>query len=63
MRRRKCGMRKIFNADSVLGAVAFLAMISVPAACEGGMYMTAAALTAVFAVCAFLAVRELGIKK
>ena len=56
-------MRRVFNAGNVLSVAAFLAMIAVPAACEAGMYITAAALTAVFAVCAHLAVRELGIKK
>lgn len=55
-------MRKVFNAGNVFGTVAFLAMISVPAACEGGRYMTATALTAIFAVCIFLAVKEIGIK-
>lgn len=55
-------MHRVFNAGNVLGTAAFLAIIAVPAACEGEMYITAAALTAVFAVCGHMAARELGRK-
>lgn len=51
------------SASNILGGVAFLAMVAVPAACEGGMYMTAAALTAAMAACTYLSIREDGKKR
>lgn len=55
-------MHKILNSANVLGTVSFFALIAVPAACEAEIYMTAAALMAVFTVCARLAIRELGLR-
>ena len=54
---------RIFNAGNVLGAIAFLAMIAIPGAMEGGMYITAIALTAVFGAGAYLSIRESGKKR
>lgn len=51
---------KIFNASNVLGVIAIAAMIAALAACEGDMYITAAVLLAVFARCAYLAMKEDG---
>lgn len=51
---------RIFNLSNILGAAAFLAMIAVPGAVEGGMYITAVVLVVVFAVCAHLSIREDG---
>lgn len=56
-------MRKVLNASNVLGAIAFLAMIAVTGAVEGGMYMTAIALTAIFGICTYLSIREDGKKR
>lgn len=55
-------MRKGLNASNVLGAIAFLAMIAATGAVEGGMYMTAMALTAIFGICAHLSIKEDGKK-
>jgi len=51
------------NLSSVLGTVSFLSMLAVPGAAEGGNYILALVLTAVFAGCAHLAVREDGSRK
>ncbi len=53
-------LHRIFNASNVLGTLSFLAMIAIPGAVEGGNYILALMLIAVFAVCAHLAVREDG---
>lgn len=49
---------KIINASNVFGAIAFLAMLAVPGAVEGGMYITAAVLIAILVVCAYLSIKE-----
>lgn len=59
---------KIFNASSMLGATAFLAMLAAPgtweAAIEGkGPYIVPVLLTAGFAACAYLSIREGGRKR
>ncbi len=54
---------RIFNASNVFGAIAFLAMLAAPGAVEGGMYITAAALTAAFGACAHLSIKEDGKKR
>ena len=54
---------RIFNASKVFGAIAFLAMLAAPGAVEGGMYITAAALTAAFGACAHLSIKEDGKKR
>ena len=51
---------KIFNASNVLGAISFMAMIAVPGAVEGEMYIAAIVLLAVFAGCAYLSMKEDG---
>lgn len=52
--------RKIFNTSNILGAVAIAAMIAAIVAVENEMYITAAVLLAVFAGCAYLAMKEDG---
>ena len=49
---------KIINASNVFGAIAFLAMLAVPGAVGGGMYITAAVLIAILVVCAHLSIKE-----
>ena len=56
-------IHRILNASSILGAIAFLAMITAIAACEGGMYITSIVLVAVFAGCAHLSMKEDGKRK
>lgn len=51
---------KIFNASNIFGATAFFALIAATGAVEGEMYITALALLAVFAGCAYLSIRENG---
>ncbi len=51
---------KIFNASNILGAIAFMAMMFVPAAYEGEMYITAVVLLATFAGCSYLSMKEDG---
>lgn len=48
---------RVFNASNVFGTIAFLAMIAAPGAVEGGMYITAAVLVVLFAVCAYISIR------
>lgn len=48
------------NTSSLFGAVSFLSMLAAPAAVEGGAYITALALVAVMAMCAFLSMKEDG---
>ncbi|WP_276950620.1 hypothetical protein [Acetatifactor muris] len=54
---------KIFNASNFYGAIAFLSMLAAPAAVEGEMYITAAALVVILAGCAHLSIREGGKRK
>lgn len=56
-------MHRIFNASDVFGTVAFLAMIAAPGAVEGGSYILALLLIAVFVGCAHLSIREEGKKR
>lgn len=51
---------KIFNASNVLDTISFFAMIAVPGAVESGMYITAVMLVVIFAVCAYMSIREEG---
>lgn len=51
---------RIFNASNVLGTISFFAMIGATGAVESGMYITAVALVVIFAVCAYLSIREEG---
>ncbi len=51
---------KILNASNILGAIAFLAMIAIPAAAEGEMYITAAVLMVIMVVCAHWSMKEDG---
>jgi len=51
---------RIFCLGNLYGAVAFLCMLLIPAAVEGGMLCTAVSLIIVFAVMGFLAMRENG---
>lgn len=51
---------KIFNASNILGAIAFMALLAIPGAVEGEMYMTAIALAAACGTCAYLSIREDG---
>ena len=51
------------NLSSILGTVAFLAVLSAPGAIEGEMYVTALALVVVFGVCASLSGKEDGKRK
>lgn len=56
-------MRRIFNASNVFGAIAFFdVMVLVPGTVEENP-MLSIALTALFAVCAYLADRESGKRK
>ena len=52
--------RCVFNASNVLGAIAFIALLLVPAAYEGEMYIIAVVLLAVFGGCAHLSIKEDG---
>ncbi len=54
-------MRRVFNASNVLGAIAFLAMVGATGA-EDNLIL-GLLLTAVFAVCAHLSIREDGGKR
>lgn len=54
---------RIFNASNLYGAIAFLALLAAPAAVEGGMYITAAALVVILAGCYYLSIREGGKRK
>ncbi len=56
-------MRKVLNSSNVLGAIAFLAVIAVPGAVEGGMYITAIVLTAICGISAYLSIKEDGKKR
>ena len=56
--RRAAVTHRIFNAGNIFGAIAFLAMLAAPGAVEGGMYITAAVLVAIFAACAYLSIKE-----
>lgn len=51
---------KVFNASSILGAVAFFALILAPGAAEGGNYILSLVLIAVFGICAHLSIKEDG---
>ena len=51
------------NLSNILGTFAFLAMLAAPGAVEGEMYITAAALVGICAVCARLSIREEGKRK
>lgn len=53
-------MKKILNAENLLRTAAFLALLAIPGAVEAGMYLTAAALGAILAGCAWMASRESG---
>lgn len=53
-------LNKIFNFTNICGAVAFLAMLMIPAAVEGEAYLTAGVLTAGLALSAYLGTREAG---
>lgn len=56
-------MRRIFNASNVFGAIAFFdVMVLVPGTVEENP-MLSITLTALFAVCAYLADRESGKRK
>ena len=48
------------NLSNILGAIAFIAMLAIPGAVEGEMYMAAIALTAACGTCAYLSIREDG---
>ena len=48
------------NLSNILGAVAFIALLAIPGAVEGEMYMTAIALMAVCGTCTYLSIREDG---
>ena len=51
------------DLSGILGSIAFLAMLAAPGAVEGGMYITAAVLVAIFAACACLSIKENGKKR
>ena len=54
-------IHSFFNASTILGAVSFLIMaVAVPAAVEGGSYITAAVLTVIMAACAYMSMKEDG---
>lgn len=55
-------VRKIFNASNMLGTVAFLAMIAATGTVEERPGLTVV-LTAAFAGCAYLSIREDGKNK
>lgn len=52
-------VHKVLNASNVLGTIAFLAMITAPGSAEENPLL-AVALVAVFAGCAYLAMKEDG---
>lgn len=54
---------KIFNASNLFSAIAFLALLTAPAACEGEMYITSIVSVVIFAISAHLAIREDGKRK
>ena len=51
-------MRRVFSSSNVLGAIAILAMVGATGA--GDSLVSGLLLTAVFAVCAHLSIREDG---
>ncbi len=53
---------RILTSSNVLGTIAFFAMITAPAAYEGEMYITSAALILIFAGSAYLSLKENGKK-
>lgn len=61
MNQKKGGevVHKVLNASNVLGTIAFLAMITAPGSAEENPLL-AVALVAVFAGCAYLAMKEDG---
>lgn len=61
--RKRHNLTYRIDASSIFGSIAFLAMLAAPGAVEGGMYMTAAALTAACGICAYLSIREDGKKR
>lgn len=57
-------LKRIINLRNLYSVIAFLALICAPGAVESEMYLTSAALIAVFAGAAYLALKEDGqIKK
>ena len=54
---------KIFNASNLFSAIAFLALLTVPAAYEGEMYITSIVFVVIFAISTHLAIREDGKRK
>lgn len=52
--------RKIFNISNLLGMIAIAAMIAAIVAVESEMYIMAIVLLAVFAGCAYFAMKEDG---
>ena len=48
----------LIDAGSVLGAFAFLVMLLIPGAVEGGNYILALILIVIFILCAKLSLRE-----
>ena len=61
-KRSEAMVRKIFNASNMLGTVAFLAMIAATGTVEERPGLTVV-LTAAFAGCAYLSIREDGKNK
>ena len=57
-------LHRIFNLRNLYGTIAFLSLICAPGAVESEMYITAVVLTCIFAVTAYLSLKEDGqIKK
>lgn len=54
-------MRKVFNASNVLGAIAFLMLLILPAGLvEAEMYISAIVCAVVGCACAYLSIKEDG---
>ncbi len=52
--------KKIINLSNILWTASFFAMLAVAGAVDGERYITAIVLMAVFAVCAYLSMKEDG---
>lgn len=61
--RRKAMTHKIFNASNLFSVIAVLALLTVPAAYEGEMYITSIVSVVIFAISTHLAIREDGKRK
>lgn len=53
-------LHRIFNSSNVCGAIALVSLICIPGTAEAENFIAVAVLTAVFAVTAYLSIKEEG---